>query len=324
MLELTLKQISTLVHFNLIHSDLFTTTYCWQKLSSLSLIYYHNNNNLFNGNNTSNIANHKSIHHLIWPNTSYQFGLSIHIKHCIHKFNRNANYLFDKVYGHLQMDSGMHIHLPVFGYINEYIKMIINKIMFTIKSIEICNGNCCFNDTSSNISVEDTMKCNSLCIDCSNNDPIIYLDDLRNQENFIFYNYPSVTSSSNQMNSIEHNKHECHFELSSSHPYWPWILNQNNWKQTPLINHPWPLPNEVIIYNGLLNNKINIEESNDLQKPQWLSITWMYSELRTPTYLKVLPVPLELIPSKLDDNYFSNGLEVSLNRKFYFIVKFYL
>ncbi|CAH8551735.1 unnamed protein product [Schistosoma haematobium] len=313
MLELTLKQISTLVQFNLIHSDLFTTTYCWQKLSSLSLIYYHNNNNsnnLFNGNNTSNIANHKSIHYLIWPNTSYQFGLSIHIKHCIHKFNRYANYLFDKVYGHLQMDSGMHIHLPVFGYINEYIKMIINKIMFTIKSIEICNGNCCFNDPSSSISVEDTMKCNSLCIDCSNNDPIIYLDDLRNQENFIFYNYPSVTSSSNQMNSIEHNKHECHFELSSSHPYWPWILNQNNWKQTPLINHPWPLPNEVIIYNGLLNNKINIEESNDLQKPQWLSITWMYSELRTPTYLKVLPVPLELIPSKLDDNYLSNGLEL--------------
>ncbi|CAH8529077.1 unnamed protein product, partial [Schistosoma intercalatum] len=314
MLELTLKQISTLVHFNLIHSDLFTATYCWQKLSSLSLIYYHNNNNnnnnLFNGNNTSNIGNHKSIHYLIWPNTSYQFGLSIHIKHCIHKFNRNSNYLFDKVYGHLQMDSGMHIHLPVFGYINEYIKMIINKIMFTIKSIEICNGNCCLNDPSSSISVEDTMKCNSLCIDCSNNDPIIYLDDLRNQENFIFYNYPSVKSSSNQMNSIEHNKHECHFELSSSHPYWPWILNQNNWKQAPLINHPWPLPNEVIIYNGLLNNKINIEESNDLQKPQWLSITWMYSELRTPTYLKVLPVPLELIPSKLDDNYLSNGLEL--------------
>ncbi|CAH8564024.1 unnamed protein product [Schistosoma rodhaini] len=334
ILELTLKQISTLIHFNLIHSELFTLTTCWQKLSSLSLIYYHNaTNNTTNkinttttntytnttttttNNNTINIPNHQSIHYLIWPNTSYQFGLSIHIKHCIHKLNKDSNYIFDQIYGTLQIDSGLYIHLPVYGYIHEYIKMIINKIMCIIKSTELCNGYCCLNYPPSSMSVKDIIECNSPCIHCSNNDPIIYIDDLRNQENFIFYNDPSVTSSlslsSYQMNRIEHNnKRTCQFELFHSHPYWPWILNQNNWKQTPLLTHSWPLPNEVIIYNDLLNNKINIEESCDLQKPQWLSITWMYNELRTPNYLKVFPVPLELVPSKLNDNYSSNGLEL--------------
>ncbi|CAH8504096.1 unnamed protein product [Schistosoma turkestanicum] len=295
VLELSIKQILTLIHLKIIQSEPNTSTYCWQKLSSLSLRYYDTNNLL------DKMNSRKSIHYLIWPNINYQLGLSIDTKHCIHEVSINPNYYsFDKVYAYFQMDSGLYIHLPVCGYINEYIQMIIQQIMSIMKSIRMSNENVTTNISS----IQHTAEYNNSCVHCSNNDPILCIDDLRNQEHFIFHSYtPTVPSSSD---NIEQHQFEAYF----SHPYWPWILNENNWKQSPLQAHPWPLPNQVILYNDLVNDKINIEDNNYLQKPQWLGITWMYNELRTPNYLKVFPVPLELVTSKLNDNNLPNELEL--------------
>ncbi|KAH8877398.1 Vacuolar protein sorting-associated protein 13B [Schistosoma japonicum] len=318
VLELRMKQILTFIQLNHVHSELLATTFCWQNLSSLSLICYTIKSN-FTSSNTNSLRCGMNFHrpvYLIWPNTSINVGLFISTKHCSHNSSINPNYWFDKVYVHLQTESGLCLHLPIHGYINDYIMMIITKTIYIIRSSEISNLNCS-KSTEATTSIQCTSQSDNLCVHCSNYDPTIHTDSLRSQDNYVFHSYSPMStlqsSLPNQMIAMtcsEHGSTEQQLELLFSHPYWPWILNQNIWKQSPLQTHPWPSLNEVISYNDLSNDKDNNIENECLQKPYWLSVTWMYNELRSPTYLKVLPVPFEIITSGLNSTYSPNGFEL--------------
>ncbi|CAH8850667.1 unnamed protein product [Trichobilharzia szidati] len=314
VLEFKLKHLSTVIQLlNSTNCDTLTTsTEYLSSLSGLSLICrsVESNSLIF-----SKINNRGKPVYLIWPNTCLTVGGLINTKYCMHNLNHEYfTYSFDKVTSQIQFNSSLLIHLPMHGYINDYIKLILMKATHIIKSIQICNKLCfkssvqCFNKND-----------DSRCIHCSTDDDdcvIIHNDDLR--RNFTL-SMSSSTSSSQLMSTKPDDIDRDHHQ---SHPCYPWVLNQKLWEQSPLQGHRWPLQNEIVCCNNLSNDfSINEEDDKDeveaeeerLRNPQWLGITWMHPEACRPNYLRILPIPFELVSSKLNnisDKYSPNGFEL--------------
>ncbi|CAH8543880.1 unnamed protein product [Heterobilharzia americana] len=311
ILEFRVKQISTVIQLSPIHLESSTSTQFCLTLSSLSVVYF------LSRGITESIGNTKEDYgridydkpvYLLWPNASIVVGLSVNTKHCTHNPDIPSVYSFDKVGVHFQTDSGLRIHLPVCDYINDYIKVIVTTTINLVQSNQICKKLCLR-------PVHFKKDPNAVCLYCLTSDPLLYTDDLR--RHFTYHNYTPVSTSSSpsssQIISATHKEDDSsqhQFELSTSHPLWPWVLNQKLWRQSPLKAHPLPLPNEIVFYNNLSNDFDIAEEENRLHEPQWLGITWMSNGVCTPNYLRILPVPFEPFAPKLNNTHSPNGLEL--------------